>query len=570
MPFKCTSLTMLQNEADILEYFVRANLRLLDHMVIVVNPSSDGSEDILDVLSGEGLPITVWRTGLNHYSQGDMLSWFATNLRDRLAPDYLFLMDADEILLAASKETLVDALNFIPEDHVGSVYWRTFLPEGIAKNSCFTPNNFRNRLSKEIMPIKKLIIPSKTAIHETHPFAHGTHTAYGPNRKGIPITPISGIEIAHLPVRSHAQIREKAAASTLSRVIAHGTEWHGKESFQYGLVWKMLEQNPVPDIREIAMRYLDRSRRKIIPAPVRDERLPDIPTSLADCKSARDENELYFQLVNRLFKSSFPISDPTKALKKALDQKVLVEANNIRELPAGAFSALQHAQSLKCDWPPIEQALARFKPNQMLDLGCGLGAYLYQSERENIDVFGIDGSPWSELHLISENKYLQHDLSEGPPSLDKRFDLSMCLEVLEHLPEKAGLEIVEWLSEHSKNYIVFSAARPKQPGHRHITCRKPEFWLDAFSKFGWSADPASTASLRLTSTFHWFRCNIFVLRPGKQKDAQGLAHLQSLSHPVRRWPDHGKGAKLIGFAGQHRSFTLDAQREIPPLPAYTD
>ncbi|MEH6972107.1 hypothetical protein V7126_06265, partial [Bacillus sp. JJ675] len=40
--------------------FVRYNLKYLDHMFISINRPNDGTKKILENLSKEGLPITLW------------------------------------------------------------------------------------------------------------------------------------------------------------------------------------------------------------------------------------------------------------------------------------------------------------------------------------------------------------------------------------------------------------------------------------------------------------------------------------------------------------------------------
>ncbi|CAM5207054.1 hypothetical protein J5TS1_05520 [Bacillus licheniformis] len=54
------SFTMVKNEADIIEVFIRYNLKFLDHMFISINRPNDETRTILQNLLNEGLPITLW------------------------------------------------------------------------------------------------------------------------------------------------------------------------------------------------------------------------------------------------------------------------------------------------------------------------------------------------------------------------------------------------------------------------------------------------------------------------------------------------------------------------------
>lgn len=568
MSFELVSLTMVQNEADIIEYFCRSNLQYLDHMIIVVNPSSDGTGEILDALAAEDLPLTIWRTDRNHYAQTEMISWFTYRVRDQIKPDYLFVIDADEIILTKDRATLEAALESLPSNSVGTMPWRSFLPKSGARDDVFSPCGFAQRLDREIEPFVKTVIPASTDIHVTGAMGTGMHSVFGPDGRRIAPAPLPSVELAHIPVRSFAQIREKTIASIIARVIVSGAAWRERgESHQRETVWRMLQDKEVPNTSDLAAGYLNKSGGPL-PKIVPDSRLPDVPLKLSPPVGRDNGDALYLQLSRRLYHSAFPLPDPTDLLDPAPEVPSETEAQNRDGLPSGAFAAAQHARVLKCDWPPLEQAANRFRPAQVLDLGCGLAAYLRLFAERGMDVVGVDGAPWSTFHQIPESAYRQHDLSAGPPVMEEDFDMSLCLEVVEHLPEAAGLALVRCMTGHTRQAIIFSAAQPGQPGDGHITCHPPEFWLRAFEKEGWSADPAASAALRLTSTLHWFRRNLFVLRPGPQKDPEGLAHLNDIAGKAHRWPDHGPGRILIGFAGSRPSFTLDGSTRVPPAPAY--
>lgn len=568
MPFKLVSLTMVQNEADIIEYFCRSNLRLLDHMVIVVNPSSDGTGEILDALAAEDLAITIWRTGRNHYAQTEMVSWFTYRVRDQIKPDYLFVIDADEIILTTDRTALEAALASVPSNSVGTMSWRSFLPKPGASDDIFSPNAFAQRLDQEIRPFVKNVIPAGTDIDPNDVMLPGMHAVRGRYGGRIAPTPLRGVELAHIPVRSFAQIREKTIASIMARVIASGAAWRERgQSYQREIVWRMLQKPERPDVSDIAAGYLNKSGAPL-PRIVPDTRLPNVPLTLTPPVGRDNGDALYLQLCQRLYHNPFPLPDPIDVLGPVPHTLSENEAQNRDDLPSGAFAATQHARVLKCDWPPLEQAANRFRPAQVLDLGCGLGAYLRMFAERGTEVVGVDGAPWSPFHQVPESAYRQHDLSGGPPVLQEHFDLSICLEVVEHLPEAAGLSLVQYMTDHTRQAIIFSAAQPGQPGDGHITCHPPEFWLQAFEAEGWAADPAASAALRLTSTLHWFRRNLFVLRPGPQNDPEGLAHLNHIARKADRWPNHGAGRILIGFAGSRESFTLDGSTKVSPAPAY--
>src|SRR5215472_16388620 len=77
-------------------------------------------------------------------------------------------------------------------------------------------------------------------------------------------------------------------------------------------------------------------------------------------------------------------------------------------------------------------------PQSVVDVGCGVGRWLNEFRRLGVaELLGLDGSHIREDWLvIPANLFRSVDLRK-PVILDQRFDLAVCLEVGEHLPESA-------------------------------------------------------------------------------------------------------------------------------------
>ncbi len=58
---KIFSVSMVKNEMDIIESFVRYNLNILDGMIILDNASTDDTLKILNLLKLENLPIFIFK-----------------------------------------------------------------------------------------------------------------------------------------------------------------------------------------------------------------------------------------------------------------------------------------------------------------------------------------------------------------------------------------------------------------------------------------------------------------------------------------------------------------------------
>ena len=122
-------------------------------------------------------------------------------------------------------------------------------------------------------------------------------------------------------------------------------------------------------------------------------------------------------------------------------------------------------------------------PAKVLDVGCGCGAWVQDGKEWT----GIDYNV-SESVLYPGVKYQDFDLSKLPDTLITpnygEFDLAMCVEVAEHLPENCAAPLVELLVGHAPK-VLFSAAIPYQGGHGHINEQWQTWWAEIFAKYGY-------------------------------------------------------------------------------------
>jgi len=152
-----------------------------------------------------------------------------------------------------------------------------------------------------------------------------------------------------------------------------------------------------------------------------------------------------------------------------------------------------------------------FPVQSVLDVGCGLGTWLTIFQESGVpEVLGLDGNnvDRSMLH-IPERQFRECDLT-NPFDLGKRFDLVLCLEVAEHLPESCSDEFVASLCRHSDR-IVFSAAIPGQGGQHHINEQWVDYWQLRFRQMGYIlADAIRPLIWNDGNVDVWYRQNIFL------------------------------------------------------------
>jgi hypothetical protein len=89
-------ISMVKNEADIIEAFVRHNLAFMDMLAILDNDSSDGTREILLQLQQEGLPVIVFDDPVVAYFQAEKMTAMYRKVVHQFNPRFVFLLDADE------------------------------------------------------------------------------------------------------------------------------------------------------------------------------------------------------------------------------------------------------------------------------------------------------------------------------------------------------------------------------------------------------------------------------------------------------------------------------------------
>ena len=142
----------------------------------------------------------------------------------------------------------------------------------------------------------------------------------------------------------------------------------------------------------------------------------------------------------------------------------------------------------------------------LVDVGCGRGVWGYEFQERGFEVLGIDG-PYVTDPVIP---FQPHDLRE-PLVLDKKYDVALCLEVAEHLPEQYADTLIKSLVDASE-IIIFSAAIPHQTGHGHVNCQWPSYWAEKFSTFGYIAEDYREAFWSNPNVEPWYAQNILLFR----------------------------------------------------------
>ena len=173
------------------------------------------------------------------------------------------------------------------------------------------------------------------------------------------------------------------------------------------------------------------------------------------------------------------------------------------------------------------------KPQSVVDIGCGLGTWLKVFEDSGIKVIlGVDGNYIDKSKLCIADKYfLLHDLTT-PLKLEIRYDLAICLEVAEHLPEDKADVLINTLTNASDT-ILFSAALPLQGGQNHLNEQSFSYWVKKFNDKGFVVKDYFREKIWNNINIDWwYKQNLFLVEKKDEKQQPIL----DFYHPARYIP----------------------------------
>jgi hypothetical protein len=140
----------------------------------------------------------------------------------------------------------------------------------------------------------------------------------------------------------------------------------------------------------------------------------------------------------------------------------------------------------------LPEVILETRASSVIDVGCAGGAWLSVAKAHGCRVKGVDGHVPDDRLLIDPSEFERRELAEGVDC--GGFDLAMCLEVAEHLPEETAPTLVAGLCK--ARWVLFSPAIPSQGGVNHINERWGSWWAELFSEHGYTG----TSDLRWR---HW-------------------------------------------------------------------
>jgi hypothetical protein len=232
---------MVRNEADIVEAFVRHNLGVLDHLVVVDHASSDATGEILRRLRDEGLPLTLGLDRSIEFHQGRVLTAAMKRALAEHDADHGFALDADEFVVTPSRAALEAELARVPRDGVGYLRWKLYVPRGGAESAAHPFERLPLRVDDPRVTMAKVVVGRDLASRPDRWIDSGNHWVFDVV-PGAPQRVVEGVTLAaalaHLPFRSVAQTTQKVVLGHFAHRLEFGSgdatahvNWHWRHVY---------------------------------------------------------------------------------------------------------------------------------------------------------------------------------------------------------------------------------------------------------------------------------------------------------------------------------------------------
>lgn len=215
---KIVSFTMVNNESEIIESFVRYNYNFVDEMVIIDNGCTDSTIKIVRNLINEGFKITVYDESLEAYNQYRLDNKYLNKIINEIKPDIILPLDADEFLTGS--ENPRDVLEGLDLNSIYYVTWRWYvMTEFDDKKEVFIPKRMNYCLKRAAWnysdgtPVTKAIIPAKYYKDLGLKLSMGHHTVFGNDK--VNIVNLDTLQFAHYRAISEQQLIYKTSCYTM-------------------------------------------------------------------------------------------------------------------------------------------------------------------------------------------------------------------------------------------------------------------------------------------------------------------------------------------------------------------
>ena len=266
-PLSALAISMVKNEADIIEASIRHNLHHVDLMAVIDNGSRDGTRQILQKLCEEGLPLVVFDDPTFGHFQSEKVTEVYRRVVSVFQPQLVFLLDADEFIRAPDRGALEAVLSQLEPGEQGLLPWMTHIPDPQASLEQLLTDPLGSspwRRRQEEPVYYKAVIRRRPEDDLDLVIEQGNHSVRLRDGRALPSAIVQGAYVAHLPVRSVPQVSAKAINGWQACVVRNRTRNVPGEAYQWQHLYERLTNGQTltaPEVAEVALGYAQNRRQ---------------------------------------------------------------------------------------------------------------------------------------------------------------------------------------------------------------------------------------------------------------------------------------------------------------------
>jgi hypothetical protein len=265
---RLVAVSIVKNEADIIEAFVRHTRTWVDHHLIFDHDSTDGTREILAALAREGLTVSLFTDdALGNLQQARSNALTRLAVADHGA-DWVLPLDADEFLVAPDRAALESALGDPGATTPVTLPLANYYPTEQDDTSAASPVLRLQHRAALSNASRKLIVPRALAADAGVAAGKGSHVLYR-GEAALPDRPLpAGCHLAHFALRSLGQQVLRVVTAELQK-LGRG-QAHAGLDVHYRLGFQLLAEHPDRFEHMLVSRARDLTRD---PVPYRGEPL---------------------------------------------------------------------------------------------------------------------------------------------------------------------------------------------------------------------------------------------------------------------------------------------------------
>jgi SAM-dependent methyltransferase len=130
----------------------------------------------------------------------------------------------------------------------------------------------------------------------------------------------------------------------------------------------------------------------------------------------------------------------------------------------------------------VDEIIRSLGPRRVLDAGCALGMMVEAFWDRGVEAEGVDISDYAIANVRGDMREYCRVASLTEP-FTSRYDLIVCIEVLEHMPADAAATAVENIAA-STDTVLFSSSPRDFEEVTHVNVRPPLSWMKLFGRHG--------------------------------------------------------------------------------------